>query len=234
MDRQARAFVVVAVLGAFGIACGTTPPSDAGPGPAPVADTCVTDADCVIAGAVDTCCGSCPSAYSKKHVAADPCLVGDGTPPAPASCRPSSCSGVACPAAACELPLRAVCTDGTCKTAQDCGPGRVPFPSIAGTDRRCVPACATDDDCVLALHAQPCCPVSICPDAYPKSLVDPAACVIPAGAPIPAACSTSPSCGGGACSVASCKPRRASCSAGGACVLVDLNADAGAVDAAGD
>jgi hypothetical protein len=99
---------------------------------------------------------------------------------------------MACPAIACVMPTRAVCAAGRCTASMTCAPGSVHVQDPYGVINACHPACAKNTDCAIALHAQPCCPQSLCPTAWPADLVTLSACLIPPNDPIPAACGASP------------------------------------------
>jgi hypothetical protein len=192
-------------------------------------DPCVTDDDCMIAADATQCCSPCPDAYSKQHVASEACLA---TPSklAAGDCR-GSCEGQLCPGNVCATPPRAVCSAGKCTASHDCGPGNVLLDSFSGT---CHAACVSHADCVAAIHAQPCCPLSVCPTAYFGDMVSADACIVPAGAQVPPSCADSPTCNttGGGCRIATCPAQRAVCMEDGKCELAppDAGCPAGYVD----
>src|SRR5690349_11738038 len=65
----------------------------------PPPETCATDADCVIAFDLATCCPGCPWAYQRERVESDRCLSRAGDP-FPADCRRDGCTPD-CPAIDC-------------------------------------------------------------------------------------------------------------------------------------
>jgi len=231
MHRSAIRYIIVLALGAFAPACTSSANAsgDAGAGDAtrrPDAnfdapsgiDPCTGEDACVLAMDTTECCATCLGAYSTQEVAADSCLSVDART-VPAYCKPPACSTMACPAIACVMPTRAVCAAGRCTASMTCAPGSVHVQDPYGVINACHPACAKNTDCAIALHAQPCCPQSLCPTAWPADLVTLSACLIPPNDPIPAACGASPSCSstGGPCPVATCPSTHAVCLETGVC-----------------
>jgi hypothetical protein len=143
---------------------------------------CDNDDECLVVHVLGSCCGDCESSYHRDWVESEPCVievdfegtVPDGCRPDPADC-PGGCPGYECPEQ-----FGAACVEGRCHVVTEYGP------------------CASDDDCVLAVHYTPrgipeaCCG---CPEVTPMVRVESDECIVLDGESRPAACELdTPSC----------------------------------------
>jgi hypothetical protein len=115
--QKARIAIVLLLMAAGGVACGTaTPGSSVLDTPDPSLDACRVDADCVLAIRVDICC-PCPEVTTHVRVqqAKAVQVYTPGRDYGPL--QPASCANVAC--APCPpLPEALTCDAGHCRAAE--------------------------------------------------------------------------------------------------------------------
>lgn len=146
-------------------------------------EECEADTDCGLATNAGTCCSGCADAYPTDLIESEPCLLKPGESRS-SSCEAPDCDHVQCPSIDCIAPVYAACEEKRCVPRYECPDGMV------DSGGRCVPACTSHEDCVVAERVDTCC--AACPSAEHRTVVEGEPCVVPYGEMPPPECTPDP------------------------------------------